>query len=71
MMHIGARSVFFTLYFFICFVANVWPVAVLANRIYPMIFGIPFFLFWTIVWSCLIFLGVLALYLTESQAESG
>lgn len=70
MMRFGARSVFFTLYFFICFAANVWPVALLANRIYPMVFGIPFFFFWAIIWSCLVFLGVLTLYVTESQAES-
>ena len=70
MLRFDARTVFFACYFFVCFAANVWPVALLANRIYPMIFGIPFFFFWTITWSCLIFLGVLALYLTERQTES-
>ena len=70
MIRFGARSVFFTLYFFVCFAANVWPLAVFANRIYPMVFGIPFFFFWNIFWCFLIFLGVLALYVTESQAET-
>jgi len=70
MIRSGARAVFFTLYFLACFAANVWPVATLANRIYPMVFGIPFFFFWTIVWSFLVFLGVLALYLSEGRADS-
>lgn len=69
MKRFGARRVFFTVYFFICFAANVWPVAALANRIHPMVFGIPFFFFWTIAWCCLIFLGVFALYVTGSRAE--
>ncbi len=66
-MHISARVIFFGIYFFVCLAANVWPIALLANRIYPMISGIPFFFFWTLTWSCLVFLGVLALYFTENS----
>lgn len=43
----------------ICILAFIWPVAVLVNRIEPMFLGMPFFMFWQILWV-LLTVGVLA-----------
>jgi len=43
----------------ICVLAFIWPVAVLVNRIEPMVLGMPFFMFWHVLWV-LITIGVLA-----------
>jgi len=49
-------------YFALCFLAQIWPLASAANRIEPRILGLPFFLFWYVLWVLLIFVGVLLLY---------
>jgi hypothetical protein len=43
----------------ICVLAFTWPVTTLVNRIEPMVLGMPFFLFWHVLWV-LITIGVLA-----------
>lgn len=59
-----ARNRFFVCYFLVCFLANVWPFASIANHVEPMILGLPFFLFWVVMWSVLAFIGTVALYLS-------
>jgi hypothetical protein len=61
------KKYLFLLYFLVCFLANVWPIALIANRIEPFIFGLPFFIFWAVLWSLLIFIGIVALYLSEKN----
>ena len=64
-MNSKTRNGFFVTYFLVCFLANVWPIASVANRVEPMFLGLPFFLFWVVMWSVLAFIGVVALYLSE------
>lgn len=64
------KKYLFLIYFLVCFVANVWPVASIANRIEPFILGLPFFIFWTVLWSLLIFAGIVALYVSEQTRET-
>jgi len=50
-------------YFALCFLAQIWPLAAVANRIEPRLLGLPFLFFWYVLWVLLIFVGVLLLYL--------
>jgi len=59
------KKIFFLLYFALCFLANIWPIAQFANHIEPIILGLPFFFFWSVMWSMLIFIGTVCLYLFE------
>ncbi|MBI3989268.1 MAG: DUF3311 domain-containing protein [candidate division NC10 bacterium] len=43
----------------ICVTAFIWPVTALVNRIEPMVLGMPFFMFWHVLWV-FITIGVLA-----------
>lgn len=52
-------------YFLVCTLAMIWPGAVIANRIEPMILGLPFLFFWYVAWVFMVFLGTLLLYRLE------
>lgn len=49
----------------ICWIAMVWPGALLANRIEPFVLGLPFMFFWYVAWVFIMFLGLVALYVVE------
>lgn len=55
------------LYFAVCTLAMVWPGALIANRIDPMIMGLPFFIFWYVAWVFVMFIGLLITYWQEGQ----
>lgn len=52
-------------YFLICTLAMIWPGAVIANRIEPMILGLPFMFFWYVAWVFMVFIGTVILYRLE------
>ncbi len=52
-------------YFLVCVLAMVWPGAVVANRIEPMVLGLPFFFFWYVLWIFVVFAGTVILYRWE------
>lgn len=54
-----------SIYFLVCTLAMIWPGAVVANRIEPMILGLPFLFFWYVAWVFLVFVGTLILYRLE------
>ena len=54
-----------SIYFLICTLAMIWPGAVVANRIEPMILGLPFLFFWYVAWVFMVFIGTLLLYWLE------
>ena len=54
-----------SIYFLVCTLAMIWPGAVVANRIEPMILGLPFLFFWYVAWAFMVFLGTLILYRLE------
>jgi hypothetical protein len=55
------------LYFLVCVLAMIWPGATLANRIDPMIIGLPFFMFWYLAWLVVLFIGLIICYNTEED----
>jgi hypothetical protein len=55
------------LYFAVCFLAQIWPLAGVANRIEPFVLGLPFFFFWYIAWALVIFLGFVITYGWEKK----
>ena len=55
------------LYFLICTLAMIWPGATLANRIEPMILGLPFYLFWYLAWLMVAFIGLVICFRTEED----
>lgn len=58
------------LYFAICFAMVTVPGLYLANRIHPYVWGMPFFLFWCVLWAIpLTMLGLLILYFYEERGE--
>ena len=68
-MNERVRNGLFVAYFLMCFLANIWPVALFANRIEPMVFGFPFFLSWAVGWSFMAFVGIAALYLSGRRGQ--
>ncbi|OAZ91537.1 DUF3311 domain-containing protein [Halomonas sp. G11] len=57
------------IYFAICALAMVWPGALIANRIEPMIIGLPFFLFWYVAWVFALFVGLVIAYRKDAPQE--
>ena len=54
--------------FFLLFVAGVtWPGMVLGNRIFPLIFGLPFSMVWIASWVGLSFFVLVILDRTEGK----
>ena len=53
------------IYFLVCTLAMILPGAVVANRIEPMILGLPFFFFWYVMWVFMVFVGCVILYRLE------
>jgi len=45
------------------FIGAIWPVTYWVNRTRPLIFGLPFFLFWTTLWIFVCFLNLVFCYL--------
>jgi hypothetical protein len=60
-----AATVVMSVYFLICTLAMIWPGAVIANRIEPMILGLPFMFFWYVAWVFMVFVGCVILYRLE------
>lgn len=58
------------IYFLICTLAMIWPGAAIANRIEPMILGLPFFFFWYVTWVFMVFVGTVILYRLEHGGKS-
>ncbi|MDL4864676.1 DUF3311 domain-containing protein [Halomonas elongata] len=58
------------MYFAICALALVWPGALLANRIEPLVMGLPFFIFWYVAWVFVLFVGLVIAYRRESMEEA-
>ncbi|MTI47646.1 hypothetical protein [Sporosalibacterium faouarense] len=59
------RSIFWFVYFTICGLAQIWPIYLLANRVKPMILGMPLSMFWVVMWIVIIFIGTITKYNQE------
>lgn len=57
-------------YFLICTLAMIWPGAAVANRVEPMVIGLPFVFFWYVAWVFVIFIGTVILYRWEHGGRS-
>jgi len=55
----------FTVFFLLCFMAMIFPIFSIANRVEPILFGMPFGMFWLVLVTILQFCGLLALYIWE------
>ncbi len=58
-------------YLLACFLAQLWPLAAVANRIEPRIVGLPFLMFWYVAGVFAVFLGLLALYVLGADGSGG
>ncbi len=58
------------LFFIVLFAAMMWPIHPLFSRIYPMVMGVPFSLFYLIILIAFSFLALLSLYLWEKSQDS-
>jgi membrane protein required for beta-lactamase induction len=47
-----------------------WPGVVPFNRIRPLVFGLPFIMFWIVLWVLLVGAGFVLLNAAETRAES-
>ncbi|AZR74860.1 hypothetical protein BBF96_07580 [Anoxybacter fermentans] len=50
---------FWFCYFLICLLAQIWPIYLIGNRLYPFVLGMPFSMFWVVLWIVIIFIGLL------------
>ena len=57
-------------YFVVIFVAMIWPVATLFSHARPLIFGMPFYLFYLTILLVGSFLVLLAVYRWEERSGS-
>lgn len=57
--------VLLTVHFTLCTLAMIWPGALIANRIEPTVFGLPFLFFWYILWMLILFVGMWLAYLKQ------
>ena len=57
------------IYFTICALAMIWPGALVANRIEPMVIGLPFFMFWYVAWVFVLFVGLVIAYRHDAAQE--
>lgn len=55
------------IFFLLCTLAMIWPGALIANRIEPMVLGLPFFFFWYVLWIFLLFVGLIMTYRLEQS----
>lgn len=55
----------FVIFFLICFMAMIFPIYSIANRVEPIVFGMPFGMFWLVLITVLQFCGLFALYAWE------
>ncbi len=53
---------FFIIFFIICFLFQVFPLAEIANRATPIVLGMPFLMFWVTIWIVIEFIGLIILY---------
>lgn len=47
----------------------IWPGALVANRIEPMVIGLPFFMFWYVAWVFVLFVGLVIAYRHDAAQE--
>jgi len=58
-------SIIAFIYLLICGLAMIWPIYTIANRVYPIILGMPFSMFWIAFWIVMTFIGLIFLYRYE------
>lgn len=51
-------NILLSLHFAVCTLAMIWPGALIANRIQPLVFGLPFLFFWYVLWTLVLFAGL-------------
>ncbi len=58
-------AIFWVLFFTVVFLANIWPLYLVANSATPFVLGMPFSMFWIILWIVIGFIGLLVMYRSE------
>jgi len=58
-------AIFWVLFFTVVFLANIWPLYLVANSATPFVLGLPFSMFWIILWIVIGFIGLLVMYRSE------
>ena len=53
---------FFIIFFAICFLFQIFPLEEIANREYPIVLGMPFLMFWIVMWIMIEFIGLIIFY---------
>lgn len=52
----------------ICLLALIWPgYAMFGNRVEPLVLGLPFSLFWNVLWVQLSFAAIIAYHVTRPK----
>lgn len=52
-----------------CWLGMVWPGPVFANHIEPFVMGLPFLVFWYVLWVFIMLVDLIVLYWVESLEE--
>ncbi|KAB1644955.1 hypothetical protein [Gulosibacter chungangensis] len=59
------------IYFTLCTLAFIWPLATIANTIEPKILGVPFFFAWNLIVVVIIFIGCVGMYIWDTRLTDG
>ncbi len=57
------------MYFLICLLAIIWPVVSFVNFVYPLVLGLPFLMFWYVLWNLMVVIGLVITYWWEYSGE--
>lgn len=64
------RNALYGLFVVVCLLAVIWPgYALFGARATPLVLGLPFSLFWNILWVSLSFVALLSYHLTAPQKD--
>lgn len=53
----------------VCLLMLIYPLYALANRVEPFVLGLPFSMFWVVLWILIEFVGFVAAYLWEYRGR--
>lgn len=49
----------------LAFLPTIFPVFAVANRVEPLVFGVPFSFFWVVAWILIVFSLLVVMYLVD------
>ncbi|QBQ05404.1 hypothetical protein [Sporosarcina pasteurii] len=68
-MSVGSFRTYYIIISTLLFSTVLFPIFTFGNKTYPFILGLPYSLFWIILWIVITFIAVLILYFIDPDKE--